>query len=186
MDTFYQIWVTWIFNSSVDRFIHYDVYEWCCRADMFVITKSPLSIVKTRLCFFLKFWWTLRLQTLQLYVIWVFTLSCKDGLCLNEFPELPPDGLWLVPGVSAACLSTPDTLCVSFSAGRPFHPESETAANTWMDRTPAQTTQGSRNYSWLIPGFEQAWTHLRIRKHSSPSFATCDQRWWVHRLSSKS
>lgn len=46
----------------------------------------------------------------------------------NEFPELTADGL--VPGISAACLSTPDTLSVRLCAGRLFHLESVTAAST--------------------------------------------------------
>lgn len=82
--------------------------------------------------FLLALWPEFYIRILQwmfmLTVIWAFTHS-TDCLYANEFPELPLDGLWLVPGVSAVHLSTPEILSVSLSAGRPSHPRSVTFAN---------------------------------------------------------
>ena len=112
----------------------------------------------------------------------------KDCLYSNEYPELPLDGLWLVPGVSAACLSTPDTLSVSPCVDTPFQPRVYSCCqHIGVDRTPAQkNVTGSWNRSWLTPSFEPARTHSRIRKHSCCSYMTCDQRWRVHGLSFES
>lgn len=70
-------------------------------------------------CFLVKCFQNSTIITIQLE---------EDCMTSNEFPELTADGL--VPGISAACLSTPDTLSVRLCAGRLFHLESVTAAST--------------------------------------------------------
>lgn len=120
-------------------------------------------------------------------------ISCKDCLYFNELLGLTPDRVRLVPGVSAVCLSTPDTLSVRLCAGRPFHPESTTPANT-QGWTPAllPRTLKARQGPEIAPDWLLAWRkHGNIsdkwnRKYSYPSYTTCDLRWWGQGLSFKS
>lgn len=95
--------------------------------------------------------------------IWEFT-RCN----VNDFPELPLDGPWLVPGVSAAHLSTPDTLLMSLCAGRLFHPGS--AAVTMCSRCCSEPI----TRSWVTPDSAQALANSR--KPCRPSYTTCDPK----------
>lgn len=83
---------------------------------------------------------------------------------MNDFPELPPDGPWLVPGVSAARLSTPDTLSTSLRASGPFHPGSAAAAMC-SRRCSERITR-----PWVTPDSAQVLTNSR--KPCRPSSTT--------------
>lgn len=87
---------------------------------------------------------------------------------MNDFPELPLDGPWLVPGVAVAHLSTLDTLSMSLCAGRLFYPGSAAVAMC-SHRCPERITR-----PWGTPDSAQAQTNSR--KPHRPSYTTRDPK----------
>lgn len=90
-----------------------------------------------------------------------------------EFPELPVDGLWLVPGVSAAHLSTPDTLSMSLCAARPFH-HGSVAVACGSNSCSEHVTR-----PWPSPNFEGK---ENFKKALLSKMLHMTQMWWVHGL----